>query len=112
MIYRGSWDGFKAKDFHGKCDNKGATLIIVKSEERGSRIQRIFGAYTDIQWTSDKDFITGHGNSFLFVLRDDMNLIKLRCTNKEREVYHSEDYLCCFGDDLCIGDDCNMNYDS
>ncbi len=32
MIYRGSKDGFKAEDFHGKCDNKGATLIIIKSE--------------------------------------------------------------------------------
>ena len=82
MIYRGTRDGFKAKDFHGKCDNKGATLIIVKSEESRSRIQRIFGAYTDIQWTSDNGYKAGHGNSFLFVLRDDMNLIKLRCLNK------------------------------
>ena len=52
-------------------------------------------------------------NSFLFLLRDDLNLIKLRCTNKEEEVYHGEYALCSFGmDDLIINDDCNIDYDS
>jgi hypothetical protein len=32
LIYRASRDGFEAKDFHGKCDNQGATLIIVKAK--------------------------------------------------------------------------------
>ena len=42
-----------------------------------------------------------------------MNLIKLRCTNKEKEVCHREEWLCCFGTyDLFIHNDCNMNYDS
>ncbi len=40
-----------------------------------------------------------------------MNLIKLRCTNKEREVYHDENMLCSFGRiDLSIKNDCNINY--
>ncbi len=38
-----------------------------------------------------------------------MNLLKLRCKNKEKEVYHDKDYLCCFGvDDLNIKNDCNI----
>ncbi len=42
-----------------------------------------------------------------------MNLLKLRCTNKEREVYHYKDMLCSFGyDDLIIQPDCNLNYNS
>ncbi len=40
-----------------------------------------------------------------------MNFIKLRCTNKEYEVYHDKYWLCCFGhDDLNILPDCNINY--
>ena len=31
LIYRGSDDGFKASDFHKKCDDKGTTLFIIKS---------------------------------------------------------------------------------
>jgi hypothetical protein len=53
LIYRGTRDGFKAKDFHKKCEKIGATLIIIKSEAKDGGMQRIFGAYTDINWTSD-----------------------------------------------------------
>jgi hypothetical protein len=46
-------------------------------------------------------------------LNDEKDFIKLRCTNKENEVYHIKDWLCCFGSfDLEIEDDCNINYDS
>ncbi len=41
-----------------------------------------------------------------------MNLVKLRCTNKEEEVYHREDLLFGFGNDLFIESDCNINYQS
>ncbi len=75
-------------------------------------MQRIFGGYTDIQWTSDEGYKSGSGNSFLFTLRDDMNFITLRCTNKKIEVYHYIERLCCFGPDLFIKDNCNINYHS
>ncbi len=79
-------------------------------------MQRIFGGYTDIQWTSGRrekyGWKTGPGNSFLFTLRDDMNFIKLRCTHKKCEVIHKEFKLCCFGSDLFILSDCNINYNS
>jgi hypothetical protein len=29
-LYRASRDGWKGKDFHRKCDNKGATIVIAK----------------------------------------------------------------------------------
>ena len=47
LIFRGSKDGFTAAAFHLKCDNKGPTFIIIKSESG-----KIFGGYTDIAWTS------------------------------------------------------------
>ena len=31
ILYRGSEDGFGAKDFHDRCDDKGKTLCIIKN---------------------------------------------------------------------------------
>ncbi len=111
MIYRGTKDGFEGKYFHGKCDDQGKTFCILKTEaEEGGQV-KISGWYTDIQWTSDRGYKEGSGNSFIFVLRDDMNLIKLRCKNKQREAYHDKDFLCCFGwKDIWIKSDCNIKY--
>ena len=82
MIYRATKDGFKGEDFHRKCDKQGKTFGILRTESREGRQVKMSGWYTDIQWTSIEGLKAGHGNSFLFVLRDDMNLIKLRCLNK------------------------------
>ncbi len=39
-----------------------------------------------------------------------MNLLKLRCTDKEYEVYHNKYWLFCFGSlDLRVEPDCNIN---
>ena len=82
MIYRGTKDGFEGKDFHRNSDNQGKTIGILKTEaEEGGEV-RISGWYTDIQWTSSGEYKEGSGNSFMFELRDNMNLIKLRCTRK------------------------------
>jgi hypothetical protein len=73
LIFRGSRDGFKSSTFHQICDEKGASLIIIKSE-----MGEVFGGYTDIPWTSFKirskgdELKTGKGNSFLFSVRKDL----------------------------------------
>jgi hypothetical protein len=41
LLYRGSRDTFKAARFHEICDNKGATLSIIKS-----KCGKVFGGYT------------------------------------------------------------------
>ena len=46
LLFRASRDGFAAKAFHLRCDNKGPTVIIVKS------YQLIFGGFTEVSWTS------------------------------------------------------------
>ena len=76
-IYDSRTDGFKADTFHPKCDNKGSTLIIIKSKEN----ERIFGGFTDIPWNKEpvgsmfqqkvKDY-----NTFLFKVDDNNDLIK------------------------------------
>ena len=46
LLFRASQDGFTAQAFHGRCDNKGPTVTIVKS---GSNI---FGGFTENSWHS------------------------------------------------------------
>ena len=70
----GSENGFKASIFHEKCDNQGKTLTIVKSKS-GS----IFGGYTDIAWTSEKKDFLGNCNSFIYSIKNDQSIVKLKC---------------------------------
>jgi hypothetical protein len=46
LLYRATQDGFAAADFHRKCDNKGATLTIIKSRDHPN----VFGGYTAASW--------------------------------------------------------------
>ena len=46
LLYRASTDGYTPADFHRCCDNKGSTLVLVKSGEN------IFGGYTSKSWES------------------------------------------------------------
>jgi hypothetical protein len=49
LLYRGSDHGWKALDFHSRCDNKGPTISLFKIKD-GDCI----GGYTNAQWSSDE----------------------------------------------------------
>ena len=51
LLYRTSTDGNTPADFHRCCDNKGPTLLLIKSGEY------IFGGYTSKSWESGKQLI-------------------------------------------------------
>ena len=51
LLYRASTDGSTPADFHRCCDNKGPTLVLIKSGEY------IFGGYTSKSWESGIQFI-------------------------------------------------------
>ena len=46
LLYRASEHDFTSKSFHGYCNNKGPTLIVIKSSEGW-----IFGGYTTQSWS-------------------------------------------------------------
>ena len=46
LLYRASTDDMTPEDFHYCCDNKGPTLVLIKSGEY------IFGGYTSQSWES------------------------------------------------------------
>jgi len=51
LLYRGSKDGWLNVNFHIKCDNKGPTIVLMKS-----KAGRVAGGYTSESWE------TPHGN--------------------------------------------------
>ena len=54
LLYRASTDGNTPSDFHRCCDNKGPTLVLIKSGEY------IFGGYTSKSWESGMQLIHNH----------------------------------------------------
>ena len=64
MLYRGSADGFTAEAFHRRCDKKGPTLTLVRSDNGN-----IFGGYSTVAWGS-KDAFRAAPGSFLLTLRN------------------------------------------
>jgi hypothetical protein len=58
--------GFRASEFHAKCDNTAKTLTVVKSAESGN----IFGGYTEALWNAPLKGCTYKmdKNAFLFSL--------------------------------------------
>ncbi|UZO18045.1 uncharacterized protein OCT59_009368 [Rhizophagus irregularis] len=66
LLLRGSRDGFEPKDFHLKCNNKGATIVIIKLKN----LDKMIGGYNPIKWSgsnkylkTDKSFIFSFSNN-------------------------------------------------
>ena len=103
-LYKASFDGFSAQDFHNKCDGKNFTVTIIMS-----KTGRIFGGFTEISWDKSSGFKNGE-NSFLFSL--DMKEIYYYNNNyKSHSIYCSSINGPDFGFyDLTISNNCNKNY--
>ncbi|KAJ5067361.1 pep-cterm sorting domain-containing protein [Anaeramoeba ignava] len=93
-------DGFDCKKWHSICDNKGKTLIIIKTNKN-----YIFGGFTSVGFTDDKSkwkkgnwsFSSGYipdKNAFIFSLRNDKNdrkpqRFKIIQGQEEYSIYYS-----------------------
>jgi hypothetical protein len=108
LLYRGSRDGFGAADFHAKCDDKGATVTIVKSTEG-----YIFGGYSDQSWEGKDYKRKSSCCAFLFSIVNPAGLapMKLHLTGtlNGEAVYFDSHRGPVFGSgyDLAICDNCN-----
>jgi hypothetical protein len=69
LIYRASRDGSTTASFHAKCDNKGATITVVKIKNS----EQIVGGYNPLFWDSSND-IKNTKDSFIFSFADKSNL--------------------------------------
>ena len=94
LLYRGSRDGSNSKDFHSKCDNKGATLCLYKNDKNF-----IFGGYNPISWDVKGGWIK-NDESFLFTLTNVHNTEpnKFPHKNGEDSFFNEESYGPTFDD--------------
>ena len=120
LIYRGSRDGFLAKNFHEKCDYKGETFSIIKSTKG-----YIFGGYTKINWESTKwngqrgenncSRRDGDGDEFAYTLKNPHDFKPTKYNIKNEWKNHS---ICCdvnlgpiYGcNDIRIENNCNTKW--
>jgi len=104
LIFRASTDGYTAYNFHQKCDNKGATIVIVHSS-----YDHVFGGYTSSSWTSQNIYVNDT-KAFIFLLRSKTKKPeRWDVTNAPNAFYTYSSYGPTFGSghDFYICDSCN-----
>jgi hypothetical protein len=69
LIYKASRDGFDANAFHSRCDNKGPTMTIVRSNNG-----YLCGGYTSVGWPSVHGSYQNDAQAFLFTLINPHNI--------------------------------------
>jgi hypothetical protein len=112
LLYRASRDGFKVTDFHRLCDNKGATVTVIRSNEG-----YVLGGYVDQSWRSSIGWIAS-SSAFLFSLVHPSSSVAMKLplngTNNECAMFCSS--LCgpAFGGghDIAVCDPANTNSNS
>jgi hypothetical protein len=103
LLYRGSLHGFQASTFHRLCDDKGATLTVVRSTSNHT-----FGGYTSLPWDSTSGWVTDN-DSWIFTLTHNGPAQFKAKRGDPNHVYRGEKYGPVFGSghDLKISDGCN-----
>jgi hypothetical protein len=113
LIYRGSRDGFRAGDFHAKCDGIENTLTIIQTTHGF-----VFGGFTPLKWSSgwtrtSKADTTGR--SFLFTVKSPHPIgpksFPLKPNGDKIGIYCDSGRGPCFGYgcDLSVSNDCSSN---
>jgi len=106
LIYRGSRDGFTSDVFHKKCDAFKPTLTIVQSSIK----DKIFGGFTDLDWTISGNSYKPTEGAFLFSLTEkDKYDLKSGCS--QYAICPSTSYLSTFGGghDFNLCNNCNTS---
>jgi hypothetical protein len=121
LLWRGSRDGFGARDFHGRCDGHANTLVLILDMEGN-----IFGGFTPVEWESrewngkyrSENSCTKADpslKSFLFTLKNPHNIparkFALKADKKDEAIYCwsllGPDFR-----DIGVSGNCNANTNS
>ena len=110
LCYRGSRDGFSAKNFHEKCDEMPDTLTIVKTTS-----DCIFGGYSRAEWSSNECYKFEKG-AFVFSLSNKLNkpMVFSQIAGDQKTIHCDPNFGPCFGSgpDFRISDACDSNENS
>ena len=110
LLYRGTRDGFGAKDFHSRSDGHSNTLTLLKV--KGSEF--IFDGYTTVSWDPNRR-PKSDPNAFIFSLTNGDNQplkMKVNSNRHLNALYCHSDEGPTFGDDICIYNNANTTMDS
>ncbi|EXX76916.1 hypothetical protein GLOIN_2v1872262 [Rhizophagus irregularis DAOM 181602=DAOM 197198] len=77
LLYRASRDGNTATAFHEKCDNKGATIVVVKI----TNSEQIIGGYNPLTWDTSGWKSTYDSFIFSFLNKYDFKSAKVSYSN-------------------------------
>jgi hypothetical protein len=108
LLWRGSRDGFGARDFHGRCDGHAPTLTLI--QDTGGNI---FGGFTPVEWESfqpGKSKADPSLRSFVFTLKNPHNFpakkFALKAEGKDRAIFCSSTRAPSFYD-VVVCDNCS-----
>lgn len=90
LLYRGSRDGFSAVNFHQNCDNRGPTVVLIKSN-----YGKIFGGFTDASWNGYKGY-SGNKHAFVFSV-DRKAKYPIKFEDEQRAIYCNSNWGPTFG---------------
>ncbi|EXX57690.1 hypothetical protein RirG_204860 [Rhizophagus irregularis DAOM 197198w] len=97
LLYRANRDGNTPEGFHAKCDNKGATIIVVKIQNS----EHMVGGYNPLFWdSSNSNKSTKDSFIFSFTDRNNLQTAKvgyIKDGRYENAVYSSQNYGPRFG---------------
>ena len=88
LLYKLTRDGNKSSIFHKLCDNKGITIIFIKTSKNF-----LFGGYTELDWDS-KNGWKDDQSTFIFSFNLKKKYLK---KNSNLSIYCSLNYGPCFG---------------
>jgi hypothetical protein len=109
LLYRATTDGFEASSFHEKCDGKGNTITIIKTNGN-----YVFGGFTAAKWSSSRRY-TEDTKAFIFSVRRKGISCKYKfmVKNENEAIYGHPNYGPTFGnEDFVIKDKSNINISS
>jgi hypothetical protein len=112
LLYRGTRGGFRASNFHTKCDGQSNTMTIILTTQG-----YIFGGFSPIAWDSSSNYKPDDTRkSFVFSLKNPRNSepkifsisdprFSIRCNASDGPVFGG-------GCDIYIADNCDQNVKS
>ncbi|CDW79290.1 tldc domain-containing protein [Stylonychia lemnae] len=104
LLYRASTHGFKAENFHQKCDNQGPTVSFVLSE-----FGQVFGGYTSLPWKTPEGLFQEYQDGEAYIFQLSKGTIHRQSQIFGYAVSHYKNQLFSFGMlDIQIKDECNL----
>ena len=99
LLYRGSRDGYRPRNFHSKCDNKGPTITVIRT----GTDNEIIGGFNPTSWDKTLQNFKPTSYSFLFAVKSSGNVVSF-CQKSASAVRNSPTHGPTFGIDLVVFD--------